>query len=199
MLVPVLKKAKGASIIKKIRKRDGRVVDFDQDKIAEAIWKAAKEVGGKDRQLAGKLAAEVVERLEKHLKPREIPSVEQVQDLVEVTLIDKGHARTAKAYILYRQKRAEIRKAKTMLGIVDELKLPLNSILVLERRYLQKDENGKVRAFPSGWFVDMIYYNKEIFDKEGLKGSDIPTKWDDFIKLAQQGIRKDDDLPAYCR
>ena len=70
--------------------------------------------------------------------------MEQVQDLVEITLINEGHARTAKAYILYRQKRAEIRKAKTMLGIVDELKLPLNSILVLERRYLQKDENGKV-------------------------------------------------------
>ena len=142
--MPILKKAKGASAIKKIRKRDGRIVDFDRNKIAEAIWKAAKSVGGRDRQLASKLAAEVVERLGKQLKPKQIPTVEQVQDLVEITLIDKGHARTAKAYILYRQKRAEIRKAKTMLGIVDELKLPLNSILVLERRYLQKDENGKV-------------------------------------------------------
>jgi ribonucleoside-diphosphate reductase alpha chain len=142
--VSILAKAKSAGAIKRIRKRDGRLVDFDQSKIAEAIWKAAKEVGGKDRQLASRLAAEVVKRLEKQLKPREIPTVEQVQDLVEVTLIDRGHARTAKAYILYRQKRAEIRKAKIMLGIVDELKLPLNSILVLERRYLQKDENGKV-------------------------------------------------------
>lgn len=139
-----MKKATGASSIRTIRKRDGRIVDFDQTKIAEAIWKAAKAIGGKDRKLSDELAAQVVERLRKQLKPREVPTVEKVQDLVETTLIDKGHARTAKAYILYRQKRAEIRKAKTMLGIVDELKLPLNSILVLERRYLRKDENGKV-------------------------------------------------------
>ena len=56
-----------------------------------------------------------------------------------------------------------------------------------------KDENGKIRAFPSGWFVDMIYYNTDIFAQEGLKGSDIPTNWDDFIKLAQQLTIKDSD------
>ncbi len=130
--------------IKKIRKRDGRVVEFNPDKIAEAIWKAAKSVGGRDRALSVKLAEQVGEALEKQLQPGEVPTVEQVQDLVEKTLIEKGHARTAKAYILYRQKRAEIRKAKALLGVVDELKLPLNAILVLERRYLRKDERGRV-------------------------------------------------------
>ncbi|MFQ6087261.1 MAG: ATP cone domain-containing protein, partial [Candidatus Bathyarchaeia archaeon] len=130
--------------IKKIRKRDGRIVDFDPDKIAEAIWKAAKAIGGRDRALSVKLADQVVEALEKQLRPGEVPTVEQVQDLVEKTLIEKGHARTAKAYILYRQKRAEIRKTKALLGVVDELKLPLNAILVLERRYLRKDERGRV-------------------------------------------------------
>ena len=49
-----------------------------------------------------------------------------------------------------------------------------------------RDDQGNIRAFPSGWFVDMIFYNKEIFEKEGLKTSDIPRKWEDFIKLAQQ-------------
>lgn len=132
------------TIIKKIKKRDSRIVDFDQDKIAEAIWKAAKAVGGKDRELSVKLAQQVVKQLEKQLKPGEIPDVEHVQDLVESTLIENKHARTAKAYILYRQKRAEIRRAKLLLGVVDELKLPLNAILVLERRYLRKDENGRV-------------------------------------------------------
>lgn len=130
--------------IKKIRKRDGRIADFDPDKIAEAIWKAAKSLGGKDRALSVKLAEQVVKALEKQLHPGEVPTVEQVQDLVEKTLIEKRHAKTAKAYILYRQKRAEIRKAKALLGVVDELKLPLNAILVLERRYLRKDERGRV-------------------------------------------------------
>jgi ribonucleoside-diphosphate reductase alpha chain len=130
--------------IRKIRKRDGRIVDFNPQKIADAIWKAARALGGRDRALSVKLAEEVVEALKKQLKPGEIPTVEQVQDLVEKTLIERGHARTAKAYILYRQKRAEIRKAKALLGVVDELKLPLNAILVLERRYLRKDERGRV-------------------------------------------------------
>jgi ribonucleoside-diphosphate reductase alpha chain len=130
--------------IKKIKKRDGRIADFNPDKIADAIWKAAKSLGGKDRALSVKLAGQVVKALEKQLQPEEVPTVEQVQDLVEKTLIEKRHAKTAKAYILYRQKRAEIRKAKALLGVVDELKLPLNAILVLERRYLRKDERGRV-------------------------------------------------------
>jgi len=178
-----LKKLKGASAITKIRKRDGRIVAFDQNKIAEAIWKAAKSVGGRDRQLANKLAAEVVKRLGKQLKPREIPSVEQVQDLVEVTLIDKGHARTAKAYILYRQKRAEIRKAKTMLGIVDELKLPLNSILVLERRYLQKDENGKVIESTGQMFKRIARGIAEVDKQYGKSNSEVKTLESEFYRI----------------
>jgi ribonucleoside-diphosphate reductase alpha chain len=181
--VPILAKAKSASIIKRIRKRDGRLVDFDQDKIAEAIWKAAKEVGGKDRQLASKLAAEVAKRLGKQLKPRGIPTVEQVQDLVEVTLIDKGHARTAKAYILYRQKRAEIRKAKTMLGIVDELKLPLNSILVLERRYLQKDENGKVIESTGQMFRRIAKGIAEVDKKYGKSSAEVKELENEFYRI----------------
>jgi ABC-type glycerol-3-phosphate transport system substrate-binding protein len=56
-----------------------------------------------------------------------------------------------------------------------------------------KDEDGNIRTFPSGWFVDMIYYNKEIFEKEGLKATDIPRKWEDFIKLSQQLTQTDKD------
>ena len=178
-----MKKLKGASAITKIRKRDGRIVAFDQNKIAEAIWKAAKSVGGRDRQLAGKLAAEVVKRLGKQLKPKQIPTVEQVQDLVEVTLIDKGHARTAKAYILYRQKRAEIRKAKTMLGIVDELKLPLNSILVLERRYLQKDENGKVIESTGQMFKRIARGIAEVDKQYGKSNSEVKTLESEFYRI----------------
>ncbi len=131
-------------MISKIKKRDGRIVDFDKEKITNAIFKAAQAVGGKDRELAAKLADQVVELLEKKLKPGEIPTVEQVQDLVEKVLVENRHYKTAKAYILYRQKRAEVRRAKALLGVKDELKLSLNAILVLERRYLRKDERGKV-------------------------------------------------------
>jgi len=132
------------TIISKIQKRDGRIVDFDKSKIAEAIFKAAKSVGGKDKKLAQKLADDVEVLMEKQFKSGEVPTVEQVQDLVEKVLIENGKARTAKSYILYRQKRTEIRKAKAMLGVIDDLKLPLNAITVLEKRYLKKDEHGRV-------------------------------------------------------
>lgn len=95
--------------ITKIRKRDGRIVDFDKSKIANAIFKAARAVGGSDYKLAEKLADKVVEYLEKNLDT-EIPTVEQVQDAVEKILVENGHYRTAKAYILYRKQHEELRK-----------------------------------------------------------------------------------------
>jgi ribonucleoside-diphosphate reductase alpha chain len=130
--------------IERIKKRDGRIVDFDSNKITEAFWKASKEVGLRDRSLAVNLSEQVVKQLEQQFGPGEIPSVEEVQDLVERTLIENGQASIAKAYILYRQRRTQIRRTKVLLGVVDELKLPLNAILVLERRYLRKDEKGRV-------------------------------------------------------
>jgi len=97
-------------LIEKIRKRDGRIVKFDKKKIVEAIWKAAQEVGGKDKKRAEELADQVVQLLEKRLKPGEIPTVEQVQDMVEKVLVENGHYKTAKAYILYRALHAQIRE-----------------------------------------------------------------------------------------
>ena len=84
--------------IKQIRKRDGRIVPFDPDRIATAIWKAAKAVGGKDRERPKFLAEQVVRLLEKQLKPGEIPTVEQVQDLVEKVLVENGHYKTCLLY-----------------------------------------------------------------------------------------------------
>lgn len=91
-----------------VKKRDGKIVAFDKSKIAEAIFKAAKAVGGEDRSLADALANEVSEFTCAKFGSR-IPTVEDVQDCVEKVLIEKGHAKTAKAYILYRDKRSKIR------------------------------------------------------------------------------------------
>ncbi len=129
--------------IKKIRKRDGRVVKFDKEKIANAIFKAAQAVGGKDRKMAEEIADEVVRVLNERFEEGATPSVEDVQDVVEGVLIKRGHDQTARAYISYRRERAKIREAKAALGVVDELKLSLNAVVVLKNRYLQKDENGK--------------------------------------------------------
>ncbi len=97
--------------IRQIRKRDGRVVPFQREKIADAVFRAARSVGGEDRFLAEELAGLVVAHLERRDR-RRIPTIEEVQDLVETVLIETGHARTAKAYILYRHRRAAARAAR---------------------------------------------------------------------------------------
>ncbi|MEM0492846.1 MAG: ribonucleoside triphosphate reductase [Candidatus Thermoplasmatota archaeon] len=106
-------------MIRKIRKRDGRIVDFNPVKITEAIWKAAQAVGGKDYNKAVKLTEKVLALLEKQLKKGEIPTVEQVQDVVEKVLIEEGHAKTAKAYILYRKQHQDIREIGALLRDID--------------------------------------------------------------------------------
>lgn len=99
--------------IQKIRKRDGAIVDFDQLKITRAIFRAAAAIGGRDMRTAERLSDEVTKILEEKYAG-EIPTVENIQDIVEKVLIERGHARTAKAYILYRKQHEELRKLKSV-------------------------------------------------------------------------------------
>ncbi len=104
-----------------IIKRDGRKVPFNVEKIANAIFKAAQAVGGTDYQEAISAAEEVC-RLCEEAYGNDVPSVEQVQDLVEKVLIERGHAQTAKAYILYRYERTRAREMKTnLMNVLNEL------------------------------------------------------------------------------
>ncbi|NYE58764.1 anaerobic ribonucleoside-triphosphate reductase [Carboxydothermus ferrireducens] len=101
-------------MFKEIIKRDGRVVPFDPNKITEAIFKAARAVGGEDRETALKLTLQVLGYLKAKYNGN-LFNVEDVQDAVEKILIENGHAKTAKAYILYRAKRTAIREGKSEL------------------------------------------------------------------------------------
>ena len=100
-------------MITKIKKRDGQIVPFDQNKIAVAIFKAAKAVGGSNFDRAKYLSNQVVKIYEENYQG--IPTVEIIQDIVEKTLIENGHAKTAKAYILYRQQRTEARNFQNLM------------------------------------------------------------------------------------
>ncbi len=106
-------------MVHKIRKRDGNVVLFDKEKIAEAIWKAAKAVGGTDRKRPEELANLVVKTLTEKYGENGIPGVEEVQDLVEKILIEEGHAKVAKAYILYRKSHEELRNVKGLFDTIE--------------------------------------------------------------------------------
>jgi len=105
--------------IKKIVKRDGRTVPFDVNKIADAIFKAAQVLGGRDRDMSVYLARQV-ELYLLEICHNQIPTVEQIQDAVEKVLIEAGHARTAKEYILYRAERTRVRDMNTKLMKVYE-------------------------------------------------------------------------------
>ncbi|MEM2547163.1 MAG: ATP cone domain-containing protein, partial [Candidatus Bathyarchaeia archaeon] len=105
--------------MKFVRKRDGRLEPFDQERITNAIWKAAKAVGGKDRELAKRLSDQVVAELKKRFGEDGVPTVEEIQDVVEKILIENGHARTAKAYILYRKQHQDIRELAALLSQAD--------------------------------------------------------------------------------
>jgi len=106
--------ALNGSKLKAVKKRDGRIVEFVPEKIAHAIWSAAKSIGGKDQTMSKQLAKDAVIRIEKEYNSKNVPTVENVQDLVEKVLVENGHYQTAKAYILYRDQHRKIRETKDM-------------------------------------------------------------------------------------
>jgi ribonucleoside-triphosphate reductase len=105
--------------ITQIRKRNGKIADFNQEKIENAIFKATEAIGRPDEALARTLGSEVVETLNKKFHPRSIPAVEEIQDIVEETLIQNRQIRAAKAYILYRDQRARLREMRNMINSND--------------------------------------------------------------------------------
>jgi ribonucleoside-triphosphate reductase len=125
--------------VKFIRKRDGRIVDFQPEKITGAIFKAAQAVGGSDRKAAEAVSESVIGILYIIYKDGRIPTVENVQDLVEKMLIERGHAKVAKAYIIYREQHRKIREGKSLL--TEGLELIEN---YLERSDWRVNENSNM-------------------------------------------------------
>jgi ribonucleoside-triphosphate reductase len=105
--------------MKFVLKRDSKLEPFDQERITTAIWKAAKAVGGKDKEQSKRISDEVVAELNRLYGDDGVPTVEEVQDLVEKRLIENGHASTAKAYILYRKQHNDMRELAALLSSAD--------------------------------------------------------------------------------
>ncbi|HDP70632.1 MAG TPA: vitamin B12-dependent ribonucleotide reductase [Actinobacteria bacterium] len=168
--------------ISKIRKRDGKIVNFEKNKIAVAIYRATAAAGEPNKKFANELAGEVVKVLEKELKPDTIPTVEDVQDIVEQILIKTNLPKVAKTYIVYRQKRTEIRDIKTMLGIQNELKLTVNAAKVLQKRYLLKDDKNRAIETPKGLFARVAETIARI-DKEYNPNVDLEPLQESFYQM----------------
>ena len=139
---------------KKIRKRDNSLVAFDRGKIERAIFRAALEALGdekKARYTAEVSTEKVLEKVAADFKTK-IPAVEEVQDRVEESLMELGFGSVARSYILYREEHKDIRQVKVIYGVRDDLKLPLNTLLVLKKRYLQKDDEKNIIETPRQMF-----------------------------------------------
>ncbi|MGO9646069.1 MAG: adenosylcobalamin-dependent ribonucleoside-diphosphate reductase [Candidatus Bathyarchaeia archaeon] len=195
---PSIKTVTSNSKINQIRKRDGRIVSFNIDKISNAINRAIIAAGGRDRSLAESLSKRVVEILDEKYGSEAIPAVEDVQDVVERVLVENGQAKVAKAYIIYRQKRAELRREKQRVlekDVIDEVDkvFDLNALKVLKARYLKKDSTGRLIETPKQLFTRIavhgslpdLFYDNAVFDlrkqqkkheKEGFEPAEFHEK-----------------------
>jgi ribonucleoside-diphosphate reductase alpha chain len=141
-----------------VKKRDGRVSNFQKDKISNAIFKALVACGRPDHGLGNKLADHVIEKLVNHgYSSSEAPSVEDIQDMVESTLIEEGLSEIAKAYILYRHERRRVRDEKMKVLESKSLdsvskKFDLNCLRVLASRYLLRNNKGQIIESPTEMF-----------------------------------------------
>ncbi len=165
-------------IVMQVQKRDGTVVAFTLEKIAKVIFKAARAVGGKDTSRATHLAGLVAKDIEKHFPGKEIPTVEDIQDSVEKVLIDQGHVKTAKAFILYRKERMKLREEKAgLIGKTESNKLSINAIRLLRARYLKRDKHGKIVETPN-----------EMFRRVAKNVARAEKKWKKDPKVAEEAF-----------
>ena len=164
-----------------IRKRSGAVTAFNKDKISNAIFRALAATSKSDRGLADQLAENVVDKLvDQGFTSSRTPTVEDIQDIVESTLIDSGNSDIAKAYIVYRHERRKLRdEKKNVLNLktLDPVskKFDLNCLRVIASRYLFRNGKNEIIESPTEMFervailvgIGDILYDSQIFGKSG--------------------------------
>jgi ribonucleoside-triphosphate reductase len=145
-----LKAVEQQTVFRYVEKRDGKIHEFNKEKITAAIFKAARSVGGEDRNTAAALAEKVIAYLvNKYQNVDKIPFVEEIQDAIEKVLIEQGHAQTAKSFILYREKRTQLRKKRVLektATVVPEATEYALFVRTSDERILQWDRTRIVSA-----------------------------------------------------
>ena len=173
--------------INEIRKRSGTVTAFDLDKISNAIFQALAATSKADRGVADKLAGDVLNKLvEQGFTSSRAPTVEDIQDIVESTLIDSGNSDIAKSYIVYRHERRKLRDEKKRVLNLKSLdpvskKFDLNCLRVLASRYLFRNSKSEIIESPTQMFervailvgIGDILYDSQIFEKSGNNTQDV--------------------------
>ena len=136
----------------KVLKRSEKVQELDLEKVTDSIFLAAQDVGGTDKKLAQMIAQEVIDRLKKQYGRIKSVSSAEIGDMVERILLEKTHYKTAKAYILNREKKRQVEASKRALGVNDDVGLSLNALMVAKEKYLRRDGEGEVAETVGGMF-----------------------------------------------
>src|SRR6476646_1777511 len=188
--------------IAQIRKRDKGLVDFNNSKISNAIYKALMAAGKADYSLAERLSEKVVQKMDQQfsiLDTDRVPSVEDVQDMDESILIEEALSETAKSYILYRHERRKIRDEKKKIlnkKDLDEVdkSFDINSLRVLASRYLLRDNHNEIIEDPNSLFERVailvtipdilrdteLYTNNDVVVQNITEAEEYYKKIDDF-------------------
>ncbi|MEN2974737.1 MAG: adenosylcobalamin-dependent ribonucleoside-diphosphate reductase [Candidatus Caldarchaeales archaeon] len=166
--------------VKKVIKRDGRIVDFDRGRIREAVRKAMVQVNMYDESTLEKVVNHVLKMIAEKFGEERMPHVEEIQDIVELTLVKFDLYEVAKAYILYRKEREKIREEKKRIlekEYVDEVDkaFSVNALRLMSSRYLLRDEKGRLKEGPKEMFkrvaalivIPDILYDQEVYHKDG--------------------------------
>jgi len=196
--------------ISNVIKRSGAQVPFNPDRITNAIYRAAVAVGGRDRTIAENLTDKVVTMLAESNPPGHIPHIEEIQDVVEKVLIENGHARVAKAYILYRDERNRLRQGKASQGGRQAENIPwkkvwyvldwavdhgVNTIQGLNQRITAGELNDIITSSEAAYHgdidqaVDLIADRRENLKLILISGPSSSGKTTTTIKLSQRLAR----------
>ncbi|MEM0451152.1 MAG: ribonucleotide reductase N-terminal alpha domain-containing protein [Nitrososphaerota archaeon] len=188
--------------VKRIVKRDGRVVDFDPERIRNAIRKAMVATGKLDEQLLDKVTQHVLQLIAEKFGTERIPHVEDVQDLVELTLVKFDLYEVAKAYILYRKERERIRKEKMRIlekDYLDEVdkRFSVNALRLMASRYLLRNEEGKLIEGPKQMFqriaalvvIPDLLYDPRVFDVDRGQPVHPNEEFDPVLWEGKLGLR----------
>ena len=172
--------------IAQVVKRTGAVVPFNKDRITNAIYRAAVAVGGRDRATADGLADQVVTVLGERTPSDHVPTVEEIQDVVEKVLIENGHAKTAKAYILYRDERARRRRRRAERSTRPSPNVPWHKLWDVLNWAVQHDVHTVDRLnarIDRGEFAEIVRESDHAYTEDITTAVEVITSREDMVRL----------------
>lgn len=169
------------AITKHVSKLSGKNQVFKSQKISTSIWLAAQKVGGEDKSLSVYLGNQVRTVLSKRYPNGEVVATSEIGEVVEKILIENGHSQTAKEFIRHRENKKHFHKDKESLGVEDDIGLSYNTLYILKRRYLKRDEKGNIQETPKGMLARVAKFLASV-----EKGKKNKQKWEkEFYRIME--------------